>query len=628
MNKDDDKIEEELQNIIRKKDKSKNKEASVKSALLSNRIYLYLTEFFAGMAVMAVELGASRLLAPYFSSSQIVWTIIIGTIMIAMALGNIYGGRTADKNPDPDRLYKRVMIAAVWIAAIPVVGKYLIVGISGLLVITINTGFLIIAAFAACMVIFVFPLFLLGTVTPSLVKYTTDSLDDNGRVVGSLGAANTIGSIIGTFLPTFITIPAVGTAVTFLLFSGVLLVLGIIYFISVKRKIIMLIICAVLFVLCSVFGNRDSFAFWEDNLAYEGESVYNYLQVKDTDDRTILSTNVLFGVQSVTMKNEGLTGMYYDYAMAAPVLNGVRCDDAGSQSVSGGAASAGQGQPSVKKMLILGMGTGTYAGQCISYFGKDKLDIKGVEIDEKITELSREYFDADESVEVTTYDGRAYIKADEDKYDIIMVDAYQDITIPFQMSSREFFREVYEHLNDDGVMVVNLNMHAESDRSEKAGTNTSQALSVGEADQDNINTWICDTIASVFADVATVNVPGTTNRELFAMKKKDVIRGRLTDAVSEMESDVSRASTDSMSIASTDEGMAESKKHQDMRILMSSILGSMRSYTGTGRIFTDDKAPVELLGMGEIDKLISRELSYYKEIYEKEGLSGLIRSVS
>ena len=72
--------------------------------ILHNKAYLYLTEFFAGMSVMAVELGASRLLAPYFSSSQIVWTIIIGTIMIAMALGNIYGGRMADKNPDPDRL--------------------------------------------------------------------------------------------------------------------------------------------------------------------------------------------------------------------------------------------------------------------------------------------------------------------------------------------------------------------------------------------------------------------------------------------------------------------------------------------------------------------------------------------
>ena len=52
--------------------------------ILKSKLYLYLTEFFAGVSVMAVELGASRLLAPYFSSSQIVWTIIIGTIMIAM----------------------------------------------------------------------------------------------------------------------------------------------------------------------------------------------------------------------------------------------------------------------------------------------------------------------------------------------------------------------------------------------------------------------------------------------------------------------------------------------------------------------------------------------------------------
>lgn len=172
------------------------------------KLFLYLTEFFAGMSVMAVELGASRLLAPYFSSSQIVWTIIIGTIMIAMALGNIYGGRTADKSPNPDKLYGRIIIAAIWIALIPVVGKYIIIGISALLIFAVNNNFLIIAAFAACMVIFVFPLFLLGTVTPSLVKYSVDNLDDNGKTVGTLGAFNTIGSIIGTFIPTFVTIPA------------------------------------------------------------------------------------------------------------------------------------------------------------------------------------------------------------------------------------------------------------------------------------------------------------------------------------------------------------------------------------------------------------------------------------
>ena len=116
-----------------------------KQPILQNKTYLYLTEFFAGMAVMAVELGASRLLAPYFSSSQVVWTIIIGTIMIAMALGNLWGGRSADRDPDPDRLYRRILLAAVWIAAIPLVGKYVILAISGALILTVSTSFLTIS---------------------------------------------------------------------------------------------------------------------------------------------------------------------------------------------------------------------------------------------------------------------------------------------------------------------------------------------------------------------------------------------------------------------------------------------------------------------------------------------------
>ena len=70
--------------------------------------FLYATAFFSGMSIMAIEMGASRLLTPYFSSSQVIWTIIIGIIMIAMAIGNVWGGRAADKNPDPARLYRRL----------------------------------------------------------------------------------------------------------------------------------------------------------------------------------------------------------------------------------------------------------------------------------------------------------------------------------------------------------------------------------------------------------------------------------------------------------------------------------------------------------------------------------------
>lgn len=526
-------------------------------SILKNRYYLYMTEFFAGMAVMAVELGASRLLAPYFSSSQIVWTIIIGTIMIAMALGNVIGGRSADKNPDPDRLYMRLIIAAVWIGAIPVVGKYIIIGISGALILTVNTNFLIIAAFLACIVIFVFPLFLLGTVTPSLVKYTVDSLDDSGRTVGTLNAFNTIGSIIGTFLPTFVTIPSVGTAVTFLIFSGVLLLLGLVYFFSKKQKMAACAVSILIFVLCAIFGSSGSFAFWEDNLTYEGESVYNYLQVKEDDKNVILSTNVLFGVQSIMKKDDSLTGMYYDYAMAAPVMAGV-------------------GEKENADMLILGMGTGTYAKQCMKYF--NNLSIEGVEIDDKITDLADRYFDVPKEVKTTTYDGRAYLQAVDKKYDVIMVDAYQDITIPFQMSSVEFFTMVREHLKEGGVMVVNMNMKSVSD--------------------GNINEYLADTIANVFTEVYTVDVTGSTNRELFAFMDSSAA-GRLETGI-------------------------QNFTNGQLKRMLGSVAGRLVRYEKGGYMLTDDKAPVELLGMRVIDEIIQDEIVYYKNILKENGIQGLL----
>lgn len=534
-------------------------------AVLKNKIFLYLTEFFAGMSVMAVELGASRLLAPYFSSSQIVWTIIIGTIMIAMALGNIYGGRSADKNPNPDKLYGRILIAAVWIALIPVAGKYIILGISALLIFTVNSNFLIWAAFAACMVIFVFPLFLLGTVTPSLAKYSVNSLNDSGRTVGTLGAFNTIGSIIGTFVPTFVTIPAVGTSITFLIFAGILIALGVVYFVSGRDKkgAVKSGVSALVLALACVFGHSDSFAFWENDLTYEGESVYNYLQVYENDERVVLSTNVLFGVQSVKLKEDGLTGMYYDYAMAAPLMADI-------------------GNKEKLDMLILGMGSGTYATQCERYFGN--VSVEGVEIDDKITMLARKYFDLPKDVEVTTYDGRAYLNAIDKKYDVIMVDAYQDITIPFQMSSVEFFTLVKEHLADDGVMVVNMNMRGRSDN-EKA----------------DINDYLADTISSVFEDVRMAEVDYSTNTELFASDNPKMME--------RMEANI------------------ELLEDTELKGCMKRAYAALREYEAGNHIMTDDKAPVELLGMQVIDDIIRNEVSYYKKIYEEQGIKGIIDSL-
>ncbi|MCR4842897.1 MAG: fused MFS/spermidine synthase [Eubacterium sp.] len=514
--------------------------------ILKNRTYLYVTEFFSGMAVMAVELAANRLLAPFFSSSQIVWTIIIGTIMIAMALGNVFGGRWADRENDPSRLFRRIIIAAVWISLIPLVGKYIIILITGVMVVAVSTGLLIWASFAACMVIFVYPLFLLGTVTPSLIHYTVSDLSESGSISGRLSACNTIGSIIGTFMPTFVTIPAAGTSATFLIFSGVLLAVGIIYFIANGTGRIMTAVSVVIFVISCVFSNSTGLAFWEKDVVYEGESVYNYLQVKDTEESTVLSTNVMFGVQSIMMKSDSFTGMYYDYAMAAPVI-------------------CGEENP---RVLILGMGTGTYATQLLKYY--PDADITGVEIDDSIIELSREYFDLPESVEVVSYDGRAYLNSNEQEYDIIMVDAYRDITIPFQMSTAEFFESVASHLDDDGVMVVNMNMLGEGDES--------------------ITSYLSDTICTVFGEAAVADVSGNTNRELFAVKGEGIVQ---------------RLDAGLATIPSGADALAK-----EMEI----VRAALTTYEPGDRILTDDKAPVELLGMSAMDGLISEELPYYRDM--------------
>ena len=204
--------------------------------------------------------------------------------------------------------------------------------------------------------------------------------------------------------------------------------------------------------------------------------------------------------------------------------------------------------------------------------------MEGVEIDEKITDLARTYFALPEDVPVAAYDGRAYLNVVDHKYDVIMVDAYQDITIPFQMSSVEFFTMVKSHLKEDGVMVVNMNMR------------TTQ--------EGSMNEYLADTISHVFDSVYTADVTGSTNRELFASASPDIL---------EVMQDQMALTSDS-----------------DLADLMDRTAERLAAYEPGDYLLTDDCAPVELLGMRVIDELIRDEVRYYRGIYEKEGLKGLL----
>ena len=235
---------------------------------------------------------------------------------------------------------------------------------------------------------------------------------------------------------------------------------------------------------------------------------------------------------------------------------------------------AGLGAESEGDALILGLGSGTYASLLAGYFPETR--VEGVEIDEKIAQLAYSHFDLSDEVKVEITDGRAYLR-NAGLYDVIMVDAYQDITIPFQMSTVEFFALVRQHLREDGVMVVNMNM-----RSNKEGA---------------INDYLRDTIASVFPYVYIVNASGT-NTELFASASPEMAEKLAAGAASAGD--------------------------PEFKAMMERVHEGLVEIEGGGLILTDDKAPVEVLGMRVIDEIIGDELEYYKGMLREEGLRGLL----
>ena len=140
---------------------------------------------------------------------------------------------------------------------------------------------------------------------------------------------------------------------------------------------------------------------------------------------------------------------------------------------------------------------------------------------------------------------------------------------------------VKEHLTEDGIMVVNMNMHTEQ--------------------EGNINQYLSDTIANVFSEVYTVDVAGSTNRELFASSRKNM--------------------------AESLKSSAGTLENEELKEMMQQVADGMRGYEKGSYLLTDDKAPVELLGMQVIDELIQSELGYYKEIFEEEGIQGLLENM-
>ena len=380
--------------------------------------------FLAGIGSMATEITASRLLAPYYGSSTMVWANIIGLVLASLALGYWLGGRLADRHPSSRMLGGIVVAAAFLVAATPFVSAPLLdVSVEGLDEVSAGA---VIGSFFATLALFAPPVVLLGMVPPFAIRLGISDVEGAGSVAGRVFALSTAGSLLGTFAPALLTIPLIGTQRT-LLGAAALIALGGSLLLGARWSVVAACLALLLFVPPGAVKAAPG-------LVYETESRYQYIQVVERRSARYLFLNEGVAVHSIWRPRSILTGGVWDTFLAVPALIG----------------------RSPERVAILGNAGGTTARALGAFYPQTRVD--GVELDPEVTATARRFFGLADNPRLRVFDAdaRPYLRRTDARYDLIFVDAYRPPYVPFYLATREFFQLARDRLAPGGAVAMNV----------------------------------------------------------------------------------------------------------------------------------------------------------------------------
>jgi len=437
-----------------------------------SRTILLATVFLTGTAVLIFEVGAIRLLAPYYGSSLTVVSSVLSTILLALSIGYYWGGRLADRYPSPLLLASIIgsagiiMLGLLYLALIilPTIGPALGLGAGPLIISTL------------C---FFIPACLLGIDSPFVSKLLAQHQDNEGAVVGTVFFWSTIGSIVGSLISGFYLIPTIGLTATFLTVASVLVGWACFLFIIFGKMNHSYRIIATGFIILTVtFGTLVHSAplTSRGTLLYAKDGQYSQMLVYE---EFLNGTTYRFLKNDTNFSSAIIPGSYeiaFPYAELATLYDAM--------------------VPNAKNYLVLGGGAFTIPRH-VHHHNPD-LTIDTVEIEPYLYDIARTYFDlpVHNNLRLHTMDARVFLQSTTTQYDVIFSDVMNSgHFIPEHLVTVEFFESLKDRLAPDGVAFINY---------------------IGSLDTTGVSMTgsIVHTLSQVFPNYQIIPIQSSTDREL------------------------------------------------------------------------------------------------------------------
>jgi len=394
----------------------------------------YIVTFIASFCTLVIEMVAGLIVATFVGVSIYTWSSIIGVILAGISIGAYIGGKVVDRFPMRKTLGWLLLLSGIMALSIlpctNLIASY-----------RFNLP-LMVRIFVVTTVIFFLPGCILGTISPVVVRLTLKNLDNAGNVIGKIYALSTLGAIIGTFVTGFFLISWMGTR-SIVLTMGIILIIAAVLtgslFRTKQAAALFLIVAAPCHWGIRTFAYKIPLT--DKTYLYKESDYYTIKLIRKTsvDGKTPLEAMVLDNLTHSYVCLGNPFHIEYDYEkIYADVLKWkLRKDDS-------------------FRSLTIGGGGYTFPRYMEAFYPNGQIDV--VEIDPEVTRIVYTHLGLPATTRIKSYntDGRWFVMNCRDKYDLIFTDAYNDLSIPYHLATKEFAAQLKAILTPDGLLMCNI----------------------------------------------------------------------------------------------------------------------------------------------------------------------------